>query len=191
MPAKVEKIKSVDPAKIGTISLDTSFLICFFAHFDASLVSLAPCKPAESFACFEYLLKQNILCCVSDFVVEEVYFKILQKIGRDNCRAARLEVKYWKDHCEKTPSLIQPAYPIINKFNQLLDDNFIAILDYDFVGPQDKWLCRQANDLMQKFNITSNDAFIIVHSLKLSFNSFLCFDNKWKDIDNIILYKWK
>ncbi len=191
MPAKIEKIKNVTPEQIDNICIDTSFLLSFFSHFEASLLPLVrPRNPKDSFDCLEYLLKSGVLCCVSDFVIEEVYFKILQNIGMSSCRAAGQDPKKWKNLCELHPTLIQPAYPIIDKFNQLLDKNAIAIMDYEFDPTDERWLCNKANSVMQKFNITSNDAFIIAHGLKLRINNFLVFDQKWKDVDSIALYEW-
>jgi len=186
MPAFLKDIKKDTLPDL--ISLDTSFLLRCAAKFEPQISSRTP-DPDKYCNCIKNFIAKKVVCCVSDFVIEEIYYKFLQyhgSIAYDACCSDKKRYRNWKVFCEAEPKRLVAAYSLIDKFNEFLKENLIFSVPYE--KDLEIYLTKAATDLIKTFGIVSRDAFIIAHSIHSKINDFLAVDRKWKEVDNIVYW---
>jgi predicted nucleic acid-binding protein len=171
------------------ICIDTSFLLRYLVRIQPGIIRTT-IDPAPYYNCIKNLTDNSVICYVSDFAIEEIYYKILNNHGKDAfdryAGADRSEYKDWKEFCEYNPSYILGAFADIDQINKFLDSNLIFILPYTMAdGRCIAELRQKSSDLITRYSLISRDAFIIAHSMYCGVNNFLTKDTHWKDVDGI------
>jgi predicted nucleic acid-binding protein len=189
MAAAIKDIKAEPPENI---SFDANFLLRFFTR---TLPELTDHNPTPYCDCIKHLIQKRVFCCVSDFVVEEICYKILGYFCKPAFDLLSKEDKYkyrnWAKFGEKNPQYLRPSYEYIDKIMKLFEENLIFIMTYEKNDNVcDDYISKEAIELIKTYDIVSNDAFIIAHSKHFGITNFLTLDEKWKTIDGITCYKW-
>ena len=186
MPATIRNLKKSLPEQI---CIDSGFLFNYLARIQPGILRTRV-DPTPYYDCIKNITEKGVHCYISDFAMEEVYFRILYVHGfpayNNYSGVDKASYKDWRQFSERNPSYIIGAFTDIDQVDDFLESNLIFILPYTKSnGEPIEGLSKKSSEFIKQYSLISRDAFIISHGLYFGINDFLTTDKHWKDVDGI------